>query len=153
MRITFLILSIFILQSCGENKEESKKETKPEEEVETVVEKPSEKPLDGTWKPEYQEMGGQELPKEILDKQSLTISDNIYVLTAESTDAGIISIHDGKMDIYGEEGPNKGKHFMAIYKLEDDKLTICYNLAGDSYPENFETKDKPMFFLSRFVKE
>jgi hypothetical protein len=46
-----------------------------------------------------------------------------------------------------------GKHFTAIYKYENEQLTICYNLSGDSYPETFETKGKPMYFLSIFKKE
>lgn len=153
MRITTIIITFFILSSCSDKKEESKKETEPEKEIETVEEKTIAKPLDGVWKPEYQEMGGQELPKEFLEKQILTINDSTYILKAESMDMGIIRIKEDKMDIMGEDGPNAGKHFMAIYKLEENKLTICYNLAGDAYPENFETKDKPMFFLSRFVKE
>ena len=57
------------------------------------------------------------------------------------------------MDIYGKEGVNTGKHFTAIYQFENGKLTVCYNLSGDSYPETFETKGKPMFFLSVFNKE
>jgi hypothetical protein len=57
------------------------------------------------------------------------------------------------MDIYGREGVNAGKHFTCIYKYENEELTVCYNLKGDSYPQAFETKDKPLFFLSAFKKE
>ena len=57
------------------------------------------------------------------------------------------------MDIYGKQGVNAGKHFTAIYKLENELLTICYNLRGDSYPAAFETKGKPTLFLSVFKKE
>ena len=57
------------------------------------------------------------------------------------------------MDIYGEEGVNAGRHFTAIYKYENEELYICYNLKGDSCPGTFETKDKPLFFLSVFKKE
>jgi len=32
-------------------------------------------------------------------------------------------------------------------------LTICYNLKGDSYPDEFETKGKPLFFMSVFRRE
>jgi hypothetical protein len=57
------------------------------------------------------------------------------------------------MDIFGKEGVNSGKHFTAIYKLENEYLTICYNLSGNAYPETFETKGKPMYFLSVFKKK
>ncbi len=56
------------------------------------------------------------------------------------------------MDIYGKEGVNAGKHFTAIYKYDNEQLTICYNLSGDSYPKTFETKSKSRLFLSVFKK-
>ena len=80
--------------------------------------------------------------------------------SAESADKGEVTYNNGKMDIYGKEGVNAGKHFTAIYKYENlpaggagGQLTICYNLMGDSYPEAFETKSKPVLFLSVFKKE
>jgi hypothetical protein len=48
---------------------------------------------------------------------------------------------------------NTGKHFTAIYKYENEELTICYNLAGDSYPQSFDSKGKPMYFLAVFKKQ
>lgn len=65
----------------------------------------------------------------------------------------MLKYHSGQMDIYGKEGINAGKHFTAIYKLDNDQLTICYNLAGDSYPTGFETKSKQALFLSEFKKD
>src|SRR5205809_7912969 len=94
--------------------------------------------LNGTWIPVKQETAGKELPKAVYEKQKLAISDSNYTFTAESVDKGIVRYGKGdKMDIYGKEGVNTGKHFAAIYKLENEQLTICYNLAGDSYPEAF----------------
>jgi uncharacterized protein (TIGR03067 family) len=116
--------------------------------------------LNGTWVPAKQEMGGTLLPKAAFEKQKLIISDSTYTFTAESIDKGVVKYKDDKMDIYGKEGVNAGKHFTAIYRYEnlpagqaDEQLTICYNLKGDSYPEAFETKGKPMYFLSVFKKE
>ena len=109
--------------------------------------------LNGTWIPIKQEIGGKELPAVVLEKQKLIISDSTYTFIAESTDKGIVEYKDNKMDIYSKEGVNVGKHFTAIYKLENGLLTVCYNLAGDSYPDIFETQSKPTFFLSVFKKE
>ena len=108
--------------------------------------------LNGTWVPVKQEIGGSVLPNIAFAKQRLVINDSTYTLTAESVDKGIVKYTGNKMDIYGREGVNKGKHFTAIYKYENEELTICYNLAGDSYPETFETKGKRLFFLSIFKK-
>jgi len=110
--------------------------------------------LNGTWIPVKQEIGGKELPKAVYEKQKLVIVDSNYILSAESVDKGVVKYGDGdKMDIYGKEGVNTGKHFTAIYKFENEQLTICYNLAGDSYPDGFETKSKPTLFLSVFTKQ
>lgn len=83
----------------------------------------------------------------------MVIKDNTYTVTAESVDKGEVKYGDGnKMDIYGKDGVNADKHFTAIYKYENGLLTICYNLAGDVYPESFETRPKTMLFLSVFKK-
>ncbi|MFZ5554344.1 MAG: TIGR03067 domain-containing protein [Bacteroidota bacterium] len=111
------------------------------------------KNLDGDWVPVKQEIGGKALPASFFEKQMLTISDTTYTMHAESVDKGMVRYKDDKMDIYGREGVNTGKHFTAIYKLENGELKICYNLAGDSYPESFDTSGKPLYFLSVFKKK
>ena len=119
----------------------------------TITTKNNSSILDGIWIPVKQELGGKEIPKAVFEKQKLILIDSTYTLTAESTDKGVVKYNDDKMDIYGKEGVNAGKHFTAIYKYENDQLVICYNLSGDSYPEAFETKSKPSLFLSVFKKE
>ena len=108
--------------------------------------------LNGTWTPIRQEIGGKELPTVVFQIQKLVISDTTYTFSAGSVDKGTLKYKNGQMDIYGKEGVNKGKHFTTIYKLDNDQLTICYNLKGDSYPVEFETKSKPTLFLSVFKK-
>ncbi|HVM88733.1 MAG TPA: TIGR03067 domain-containing protein [Puia sp.] len=109
--------------------------------------------LNGTWIPVKQELNGAPLPEASFEKQRLIINDTSYTFVAESTDKGTAKFIDGKLDIYSKEGVNTGKHFTAIYKFENELLTICYNLAGNSYPETFDTKGKPLFFLSVFKKD
>jgi uncharacterized protein (TIGR03067 family) len=109
--------------------------------------------LNGVWIPVKQEIGGKPLPAALFEKQKLTINDSTYTFIAESVDKGTLKYSDNKMDIYGREGVNAGKHFTAIYKMESGQLTICYNLAGDSYPTDFETKSKSTLFLSVFKKQ
>lgn len=111
------------------------------------------KQLNGNWLPIKQEIGGKAFPAAVYQNQKLTIKDSTYTLVAESVDKGIIKFNGNKMDIYGKEGVNVGKHFTAIYKLENGALTICYNLAGNAYPEAFETNGKMTFFLPVFKKE
>ena len=110
--------------------------------------------LNGVWLPVKQEMGGRPFPSSAFDNYTLTIADSIYIYRQPAgADKGNISYTNGKMDIYGKEGVNIGKHYMALYKIENEQLTICYNLSGNGYPEAFETKDKPLYFLSVYKKE
>ena len=109
--------------------------------------------LNGTWIPAKQEMGGNVLPASVFANQQLVINDSNYTFTAESVDKGVVETRDSLLDVYGKEGVNAGKHLTAVYKLENDQLTICYNLKGDSYPNTFETKNQPMFFLSVFKRK
>ena len=109
--------------------------------------------LTGTWIPVKQEIGGKALPKGFYEMQKLVIIDSTYILTAESVDRGTVKYSGSdKIDIYGKEGVNKGKHFTGIYKMENEQLIICYNLKGDAYPAGYETAGQPLYFLSVFRK-
>jgi len=109
--------------------------------------------LNGTWIPIKQELGGGALPEAAFQNYKLTINDSVYTYGSAQTDRGLISYDNSKMDIYGKVGPNAGKHYTAIYKLENAELTICYNLTGKVYPQSFDTKGQPLYFLSVFKKE
>lgn len=109
-------------------------------------------PLNGDWVPISQEMGGKTLPSMALLDQKLMLRDTTYTFMAESVDKGSVKYGNGKMDIYGRDGVNAGKHFTAIYKLESEQLTICYNLFGDQYPAGYTTTQHPMYFLSIFKR-
>lgn len=110
-------------------------------------------PLNGTWIPVKQEMNGKALPPAAFASQKLILRDSTYIFNAESEDKGTVRISGDKMDIYGVEGVNKGKHFTCLWKLENGQLSVCYNLAGNSYPESFDTKGKPVFFFAQYRKE
>jgi uncharacterized protein (TIGR03067 family) len=109
--------------------------------------------LMGTWHPVSEEIGGTQLPKRAFEKQTLEIRDSSYIVRAESVDKGVVHYQKTKMDIYGKEGVNKGRHLTAIYKLENNQLIICYNLAGTPYPESFDTKGKKAYFLAVYEKQ
>jgi uncharacterized protein (TIGR03067 family) len=110
--------------------------------------------FEGTWIPVKQELNGQPLPAESFAQSKLTIRNNGYTFeTGTATDEGDAITGDGKMDVYSRAGANKGKHFKAIYKLENNQLTVCYNLAGDQYPQSFDTQGHELFFLCVFQRE
>lgn len=108
------------------------------------------KELDGLWQPIKEQVAGSDLNSAGFEKDRLSTNDTVYSYTNQ--DKGAVYYKDGKMDIYGREGINAGKHFMAIYKLDKDQLTVCYNLAGDGYPTAFESASKPTLFLAVFQR-
>ncbi len=107
--------------------------------------------LDGVWVTIRQEQDGKDLPEEVYEKYRLTITDSAYAYTND--DKGAVRYNNGKMDLYGREGANAGRHFTAIYKLEGDQLTICYNMAGDRYPGSFETRNDPSLLLTEYKRK
>ena len=52
------------------------------------------------------------------------------------------------MDIFGADGPNKGKTILAIYELNGDTLRVCYDLTGKVRPTEFKTKKGELLFLA-----
>jgi uncharacterized protein (TIGR03067 family) len=45
-----------------------------------------------------------------------------------------------QIDMIGTEGANKGKTAQGIYRLEGDRLTICYTMPGHERPTQFESQ-------------
>ena len=113
--------------------------------------------IDGTWLATEAEMSGKKLPKKFSENLKLTLKDNDYEVVAESPDRGTVTFNKSadpkEMDIKGVEGPNKGKTFLAIYELKDDKLTICYDLSGKDRPSEFKTKAKTKLFLVKYERQ
>ena len=142
MRLIILISLLVLTVSCAD----TKKSTSGSNLINSSK-------FNGTWVPVKQELNGTLLPAAAFKTQKLVINDSAYTFTAESVDKGVVKYRNNKMDIYGKQGVNMGKHFTAIYKFENGQLTICYNLSGNNYPETFETKGRPAFFLSVFEKE
>jgi uncharacterized protein (TIGR03067 family) len=112
---------------------------------------------DGTWIAFEAEMAGTKWPKKALANLKLTLKEGKYEAIAESPDKGTVTYNktaDPKeMDIKGVEGPNHGKTFLAIYKLKDDKLTICYDLSGKSRPTEFKTQPKTKLLLVAYERK
>ncbi|MBS1519640.1 MAG: hypothetical protein JST50_01485 [Bacteroidetes bacterium] len=64
----------------------------------------------------------------------------------------IIKANGPLPDIYGTDGANEGRHYTAIYQVEANKQTICYNLNGGTYPFSLKTEGKLYYFLSVLVR-
>jgi uncharacterized protein (TIGR03067 family) len=107
---------------------------------------------DGEWLPVHQEINGKTLlPKDFIIPR-LMINGSTYTVLSEKPDEGIIRVKGRNLDIYSTDGTNNGRHLTAIYQIENSKLTICYNLKGNVYPQAFYTAHHPAYFLSVFKK-
>ena len=113
--------------------------------------------LEGTWQVVEAELAGKKLPEEATKKLRLTLRGDRYFLTgAESDDEGTTKLMPNEkpkaIDITGTKGPNKGKTFLAIYEIENDRLKVCYDLAGKKRPTEFATKAGSNSFLVTYQK-
>ena len=101
--------------------------------------------LQGTWKRTAAEMDGKKVSADELQKTTLTIKSDEYVLKmGDQTRKGHIKLDPTKkpkqIDIISGAGPNKGKSLLGIYELEGDTFRYCIAQAG---------KDRPTEFASR----
>jgi uncharacterized protein (TIGR03067 family) len=115
------------------------------------------KALQGTWLPASAELAGKPFPEQFRKSLTLTIKDDHYTVMAEQKYEGTLKLDAGKtpktMEIKGTQGPNQGKTIPAIYKVEGDSLTICYNLAGKDFPTEFKSKTGTKLFLVEYKRE
>jgi uncharacterized protein (TIGR03067 family) len=98
-------------------------------------EKSGQDSVQGTWLATSAEFAGQKWPDGMAKALQLVIDQDKYLVKdGEATDRGTVKFESSRkvksMVINGNDGPNKGKTFLAIYELSGDTLTICYDLKG-----------------------
>src|SRR5262249_36022794 len=88
---------------------------------------------------------GKKLPPEEVKQFKLAIQGNRFVLRKAS-----VAISEGtftldptrkpkEIDETATAGPNKGKTFLAIYEIEDDRHRICFAAPGQRRPTEFSS--------------
>ncbi len=113
--------------------------------------------LDGKWGAVEAELGGNKMPQSLISSITLTLDGASYATrVAGVADRGTLSLNTDlvphTMDITGTEGPNKNKTILSIYKQNGDELVVCYNLAGDDYPETFVSPTNSQILLIRYKR-
>jgi len=99
--------------------------------------------LTGSWTPVLAELGGKEF--KFGQDFRLEVKGDRYVLhgAPQGTDRGRIVFVAGDpkaFDVYGEEGPTKGKRYPVIYRMVGQgTLEACYDLDGKERPAAFIT--------------
>ena len=97
--------------------------------------------LEGAWAPVAVSVGGQSLqPAELRVRYLLLEGDGYRIIDRSNqvVDSGHYTLNAHAMpcamDIVGEHGPNAGRTLLAIYQLEGDELTVCYDVEGGARP-------------------
>lgn len=114
--------------------------------------------INGTWRPIGTKLNGVEFDSAMLQEIELTIhNDDFSSVVGGVSDKGKLKVDEAKnpmtMDIVSTEGPNVGKVIPAIYKLNNDTLTICYNLQRGVRPADFTSTSENKYFLVVYKKE
>ena len=56
------------------------------------------------------------------------------------------------MDIVGREGPNAGRTMLAIYELNADRLTVCYDLDGRERPADMKSHEDQLLLTISYAR-
>ena len=121
--------------------------------------------LNGTWIVKQAEFAGRSLP--VPPGIELQINGNQYSVAsltnrALPSDRGSIVVFSdaaagktGHVDVVGEDGPNQGKRFPAIYRFmsgaSERELEMCYDLSGKVRPTEFASPDGTLLLRVTYV--
>jgi uncharacterized protein (TIGR03067 family) len=99
----------------------------------------------GTWKAVAFEHDGKQTPPEKLQPIKLTVTGaNYHFQNGDFSERGTYKFQPDKdpkaLDIVVGEGPDKGKVYLVIYKVEGDRLTICLESENNARPRQFTGK-------------
>jgi uncharacterized protein (TIGR03067 family) len=76
--------------------------------------------------------------------------------TNHVVDSGEYLVNDAScpqtMDIVGRDGPNAGRTMLAIYELDGDRLTVCYDLDGEQRPANMQPEDDQLLLSITYAR-
>jgi len=113
--------------------------------------------LQGTWLPTSAELAEKPFDEATLKSMKMLLEGEKYTVTVgKGVDKGKFKIDTTtkpkSMDISGEEGPNQGKTFLAIYDIKDDTVRICYDLTGKARPTEFKTTKGSLLFLATYKR-
>lgn len=106
------------------------------------------KELEGTYKVTALEKGGKPAPKELADSLKVTIKGEEFLIkVGDEEKKAKFKVDSTKtpntIDITPSEGPEKGKTFPGILKIEKGEVTVVFTEKGDR-PKEFKSEGDVM---------
>ena len=80
----------------------------------------------------------------IIDRGNRVVDTGNYLVNGSARPA--------TMDIVGREGPNAGRTMLAIYRLEGDNLTVCYDLDGPDRPLDMQCRQDQLLLSITYAR-
>ena len=116
------------------------------------------KDMEGTWKVESAEAGGQKIESDELKAIVVKITGDRYeVKTKDKVDAGTLKLDETQkpktMDATDTEGLDAGKVVKAIYELSADTLRVCYAIESAERPTEMATKEGSQLLMLTYKRE
>jgi len=117
------------------------------------------KAMVGKWQITKAELGGKDLTEHLKAmKFEITEGGKYTAQLGEEKDAGSFTVDPAKsprqMTIKTTGGPAMGTTMKAVYKIDGDAMTICYdhNREAQKHPEKFESKEGTTLLLITYKR-
>jgi uncharacterized protein (TIGR03067 family) len=113
----------------------------------------------GTWTATSSIYDGQEAPEELVRSITRTVEKDhvVWKRDGKSFAGTRIELDPSRdprsIDVIPDGGKDRGKRVLGIYKLEDDRLTICMAAPGKPRPTAFKAEKGSGYTLRTFTRE
>ena len=115
--------------------------------------------LNGTWLIRKAELGGKNFPVPPAFELQINGTEYRAGVSPQSDRGKIVLFGDelagqaARMDVVGEDGPNKGNRFPAIYRFNGRELEICFDLSEKERPAEFVSREGTMLMRVTYVRK
>ena len=122
-----------------------------------LAEEKAQKELEGTYVATTLEKNGKPAPKELTDSMKIVIKgEDLTIKIGEDEKRAKIKVDGSKtprtIDVSPSDGPEKGKTFPGIYKIEKGEVTLVFTEKGDR-PKEFKSDGEAVLLKMKKAEE
>lgn len=115
--------------------------------------------VEGSWVPVAAAVSGQPLDVDelrvarfVLDRGGYEIIDRANHVVDSGDYRVDATVSPWSMDIIGVSGPNAGRTMLAIFELQGDRLTVCYDLEAASRPQDMQPLEDQLLLVITYQR-